>query len=173
MNLKNPEVIDSRTFPAIYGEWNGRVRSFARKYGRHADDIAASAWCKVWESRDAFRAGSCFRAWVMTLAANAARDTLRREKRRSASSIDAPTATGDTVGSLIADSSAVDPATDSRIRDIRAALAALPAAQADIIRLAMAGRDYAAIAEILAIPLGTVKSRLNAARAALAARLAE
>lgn len=174
VNVNNPESITADNFTAIRAAHAARVDSFARRYSRRfADDIAATAWMRVWENRSGFRAGAEFRPWVCTLAANAARDMLRSAKRRDGVSMSSVTETGDALGSLIADSSAVSPDASASVRDIRAAIASLPAAQGEILRLAMAGRDYAAIAGILGIPVGTVKSRLNAARAALAARLAE
>lgn len=173
MNLKNPEVIDATTLPALFAYWNRPALAMSARYGRHAEDAVATAWAKVVEHGAMFRPGAEFRPWFMTLVANAARDAIRAGKRRDGVSLATTTETGDSIGSLIADPMATDPSDSARIRDIRAAIAALPAAQGEIIRLAMAGRDYAAIAEILGIPVGTVKSRLNAARAALAVRLAE
>jgi RNA polymerase sigma factor (sigma-70 family) len=57
--------------------------------------------------------------------------------------------------------------------DLRRALAALPTQQREVIVLQHIGLDVAAIAQLLEIPTGTVKSRLSRARAALAPILRE
>ncbi len=52
--------------------------------------------------------------------------------------------------------------------ELHAALAALPARQRDVVLLlAWAELDYQEIAEALRVPVGTVRSRLHRARAAL------
>jgi RNA polymerase sigma factor (sigma-70 family) len=59
-------------------------------------------------------------------------------------------------------------------RELTAALVELPARQREVILLiAWAELDYAEAAEALGVPLGTVRSRLHRARAALRASLAE
>ena len=57
--------------------------------------------------------------------------------------------------------------------DLRRALARLPTQQREVIVLQHIGLDVAAIAQLLEVPTGTVKSRLSRARAALAPMLRE
>lgn len=57
--------------------------------------------------------------------------------------------------------------------DLHRALAALPLAQRQVVVLQAAGLDLAATAAALEVPVGTVKSRLSRARAALAPLLRE
>ena len=57
--------------------------------------------------------------------------------------------------------------------DLQRALATLPRAQREVIVLQHIGLDVAAIAQQLEVPIGTVKSRLSRARAALAPLLRE
>jgi RNA polymerase sigma-70 factor (ECF subfamily) len=57
--------------------------------------------------------------------------------------------------------------------DLKRALAALPQEQRAVVVLRQLGLELAAIASELDVPVGTVKSRLNRARAALAPRLRE
>jgi RNA polymerase sigma-70 factor (ECF subfamily) len=57
--------------------------------------------------------------------------------------------------------------------DLRRALAVLPIPQREVIVLQHIGLDVAAIAQLLDVPTGTVKSRLSRARAALAPMLRE
>ena len=59
-------------------------------------------------------------------------------------------------------------AAEDRSTRVRAALAALPAEQADVVRLAFFDdRPHADIERVLGIPLGTVKSRLRLAMSRL------
>lgn len=67
----------------------------------------------------------------------------------------------------------VVPAPTSDRVDLDRALQALPIAQRAVIVLQELGLDTAAIAEELGVPVGTVKSRLSRARAALAPLLRE
>jgi RNA polymerase sigma-70 factor (ECF subfamily) len=58
------------------------------------------------------------------------------------------------------------------VRTVRGAITELPMGQRQVITLVdLEERRYAEVAEILGIPVGTVMSRLNRARAALKARL--
>jgi RNA polymerase sigma-70 factor (ECF subfamily) len=57
--------------------------------------------------------------------------------------------------------------------DLKRALATLPMSQREVIVLQHIGLDVAAIARQLDVPIGTVKSRLSRARAALAPMLRE
>jgi RNA polymerase sigma-70 factor (ECF subfamily) len=57
--------------------------------------------------------------------------------------------------------------------DLRRALAALPRAQREAVVLQGLGLGVAEIARELGVPVGTVKSRLSRARAALASLLSE
>ena len=61
---------------------------------------------------------------------------------------------------------------DARLDAMRRAIEKLPEAQREVLQLRLVDElSYAAIAEALAIPIGTVRSRLHAAMAALRTRL--
>ncbi|OGO56445.1 MAG: hypothetical protein A2V85_03570 [Chloroflexi bacterium RBG_16_72_14] len=122
------------------------------------------AWRHVRELRDPDR----FDAWLGRIVVNQARMVLRSRRRRLVREI--------AVSDVAADAGrppvpAV--ATDDALA-LRAALARLPADQRAILGLRhLEGRGIAEIAAILAVPEGTAKSRLFAARRALEAELAE
>jgi len=122
-----------------------------------------AAWRRIRELRDPDR----FDAWLQRIAVNSARMTLRARGRRLVREIPA--------GDVAALAMAADRATAERSdADILAtALDTLPTDQRTILVLHhLEGHGVAELAEILAIPVGTVKSRLHTARRALESALA-
>ncbi len=122
-----------------------------------------AAWRRIRSLRDAHR----FDAWLQRIAVNSARMTLRSRGRRRVREIPS----GDVAG-LAAVSDRVKPArTDADL--LGAALDRLPVDQRTILVLHhLEGHDLAGLAEILEIPVGTVKSRLHGARQAFRAAMA-
>src|SRR5471032_2486219 len=109
-----------------------------------------------------FDSRSQFTTWMYRVATNAALDEARRRRRRPLASEHLPERTS------VAD--ATD-AVDARL-DIDAALATLPADfRAAVALRDLAGLDYAEIATVLDIPIGTVRSRIARGRAILADRI--
>lgn len=102
-----------------------------------------------------------FSTWAYRVATNAALDEARRRGRRPVPAEQLPEA----------DRSA-GPGTDEAVADridVDAALAQLtPEYRAAVALRDLVGMDYAEIAEILAIPAGTVRSRISRGRAVLA-----
>jgi RNA polymerase sigma-70 factor (ECF subfamily) len=122
-----------------------------------------ASWRRIRELRDPDR----FEAWLQRIAVNAARMTLRSRGRRRVREIPS----GD-VAALAARSDRAAPERPDPDR-LSAALDRLPVEQRSILVLHhLEGHGLAALAEILEIPVGTVKSRLHTARGALEAALA-
>lgn len=140
-----------------------------------ADDVFQETFLQVHLAADTFDRDRRFRPWLYAIASNKARDHHRRTKRRSAASLDAPLATGaERSLAQLLESSEERP--DRPVGDEETRLAVkrvvdeMPAHYREILLLAYFHRmSYQQIAEGLAIPLGTVKSRLHAAVAHFAA----
>ncbi len=139
--------------------------------GRRAtvEDLAQDTFLAVFRQLPAFqRVGPArLSTWILTIASRRAIDELRR---RPASAI----AADDLV--VRADRDRADDALDRRrlAAAIDRALAELtPEYRAAFVLRELHGLDYADVARALEIDLGTVKSRLARARAALRAALAE
>lgn len=135
-----------------------------------AEEAAQEAFLRAWQHLPGYDPRYSFRAWVYRIAINAALDTLRREK---------PAADIDSVadGELMSDRVTTDPESalvrKERAERVRRALLALPdAGRAVLVLREYGGLSYAEIASALRIPLGTVMSRLNSARAQLRQSLA-
>ncbi len=126
-------------------------------------DTFIAAWRRIRGLRDPDR----FDAWLQWIAVNSARMTLRSRGRRHVREIPS----GD-VATLAAVSDRANP--DRSDADLLGgALARLPVDQRTILVLHhLEGHDLAGLAEVLEIPVGTVKSRLHGARQALQAALA-
>jgi RNA polymerase sigma-70 factor (ECF subfamily) len=123
-----------------------------------ADDIVQDCLVLALDRERQFRGGN-LAGWVLTILANVGRSRLRVRRRQPTVELDPEAAGGPDA----------DPAT--RI-GVMAALAALPEEQRQPLLLtAIEGFSYAETAAILAIPVGTVMSRIARARTALADRL--
>ncbi|MFL5646864.1 MAG: RNA polymerase sigma factor [Chloroflexota bacterium] len=123
-----------------------------------------AAWRRIRELRDTDR----FDAWLQRIAVNSARMTLRARGRRRVREIPS----GD-VSALATAAERVAPAVRADADLLGAALDVLSIDQRTILVLHhLEGHAVAELAEILAVPVGTVKSRLHTARRALQDALA-
>ena len=117
-----------------------------------------------------------FTTWLYRVSTNAALDELRRRKRRpepAELSDDRPPAASGAGGAAAVGSSPVESAVAARL-DVDAALAGLsPEFRAAVVLRDLCDLDYAEIAEILDVPIGTVRSRIARGRAAIADQLRE
>ncbi|MDQ6616184.1 MAG: sigma-70 family RNA polymerase sigma factor [Actinomycetota bacterium] len=111
---------------------------------------------------------SRFSTWSYRIAVNASLDELRRRKRRPEPGLDEVLAADPPGASRISSADA----SDLRI-DVDAALTRLaPDFRAAVVLRDLCGLDYAEIASILEIPVGTVRSRIARGRSALVPLLA-
>ncbi len=144
-----------------------------------AEDIFQEAFLQVHQSGHSFDPTRRFRPWLFTIAANKARDLMRSQARRPAAPLDAKIsggANGD--GGTFVDLMAADvpdidePAKRQELSDqVRNVVEELPDHLREILLLSYFHQfPYKQIADILEIPLGTVKSRLHAAVATFAER---
>lgn len=158
------------------------MRFLVRLVGEQAgaEDVFQETFLQIHLSSDTFDPTRRFRPWLFTIAANKARDYLRRKGRRRMLELSAPVdggvGGGDEPAGAFIDLMEVDlPGPDARMdseetsRLVQQALDQLPPMLREILLLAYFQRlSYAQMHEELDIPLGTVKSRLHAAVAAFA-----
>ena len=129
-----------------------------------AEDVAQDAFVRVWSRLSEFRADGNFRAWLTRIAANMAIDAVRRRR---------PQVDIEDVA-LEAPGQGPESAAMSRERAgvVRAALMRLPVQSRTILVLReYQSFSYQEIADVLDVPLGTVKSRLSDARRRLKVEL--
>jgi len=142
-----------------------------------AHDIAAETFLRIYRAIGTFQCAVTLPAWINRIVANVFYDTRRHAHRHPSVSLDALVEkTGDSV--LTAEgSNHPSPEAHAEENETKAILAsainALPDYQRTMVTLFHSdGRTYEEIADIMSIPVGTVKSRLNRARLALRERLA-
>ena len=141
-----------------------------------AEDAAQQTFISAFRKLSSFRGGS-FRSWLLRIVTNVCYDELRRLKRHPTSSLEFQDEMGEEIESL---KWMVDPGELPQEKLERADLARTLQAAIDklplefrlvVVLVDIQGMDYAETAEILSLPLGTVKSRLARARARLCVHL--
>ena len=134
-----------------------------------AEDAAQDAFTSAFRNLTGYRGGS-FRAWLLRIVTNACYDELRRRKRRPTTPLEPVDEDGEEVESphWLVDASQLPEDEFEREelgRAIQHCLNSLPAEfRAAVVSVDLQGLDYAEVAQILRVPLGTVKSRLARAR---------
>ena len=140
----------------------GALRAFAINLTGNAtlaDDIVQDTIVKAWTNIDTFEQGTNMRAWLFTILRNTFYSHFRRTSREVL----------DTDGEHAA-RLAQKPDHDGRLqmRDFQRAFATLPAEQREALTLVGAGGfSYEEAADMCGLAVGTVKSRVNRARARL------
>jgi RNA polymerase sigma-70 factor (ECF subfamily) len=162
---------DRDALEALLRRHHDRVLAVCRRLtGNPADaaDAAQETLLAIVRGLPRFDGRSAVSTWIFRIATNACLDELRRRGRR-ATPIGALTIEAGDVPRADAGAAAHLDAVVDRL-DLDAALQTLPDEhRAALVLRDVADLDYAEIASMLDIPLGTVKSRIARARAALAA----
>jgi len=135
-----------------------------------AEDATQEAFIRAYRALDRYRGGN-FRAWLLRIAANCAIDIVRAQRQQPTQSLDAMPVEP-TGATPLAETAHPDP---ERVVDqvslhslLEAALAQLSPEQRLLVTLIdIEGLSYEEASDIAGIPVGTVKSRLSRARAAL------
>ncbi len=148
----------------------------------HHDDaaeIVQDTFARGLQKLDDFRGDAGPYTWLFRIAMNAAVSRIRKSRRRQTVSLDAvvnekggwKTSYGGSVGNSIADPSPAPGEQAEQSEDHRAVVHALEKLDSEyralLVMRDLEGFDYKQMAEILDMPLGTLKSRLFRARVAL------
>ena len=134
-----------------------RLRRYARALvGERAaaDDLVQDTLERAWSKLHLYRRGTDLRAWLFTVMHNVHVNRLRAARPTDPLEEEMPElAQRATQGDAL------------MVRDLERALAALPVAQRQVLLLvALEDLSYEEAAKVLAIPIGTVMSRLARAR---------
>ena len=165
---------DEAAFEEIVEDNKDGLYGFIKRFVGYPDlveDVFQDTFLQLYMSRGTFDIERPLKPWLFTIAANKAKDLLRKRKRDNSVSVgviaDASEASIDDVfNSLSSDS---DTPTDISIRaetqdNVREIIDDLPENLREILILAYFEQfSYKQMADILSIPIGTVKSRLHSA----------
>ncbi|MCW5770848.1 MAG: sigma-70 family RNA polymerase sigma factor [Rhodospirillaceae bacterium] len=147
----------------IIGQLPG-LRRFARFLARdaeHADDLVQETLIRALAALSQFEPGGNLRAWLFTILQNVLRAEWRRRRRNP-------------VRAEVQLESAPEPQRSggqyesARLEELSAAIRRLPPRFREVLMLCgVEGFDYDEAAEVLGIPVGTIRSRLSRARSML------
>lgn len=157
----------------LYDRHAARVFALARRILRNdsdAEDVVQEVFSQVWRSARRYEtARGTVAGWMLVIARTRAIDRLRARRITPDAVADAPL---DTIpGNTIAPSDQV--VSDEQAARVRHALAVLPDEQRVALELAyFEGLTQSEIADRLATPLGTVKTRIRTALSTLRGSLA-
>jgi RNA polymerase sigma-70 factor (ECF subfamily) len=170
---------DERAFSELVRRFQGRITNLICRVLNDrecADDLAQEVFVRVFVHRRNYRHGAKLSTWLFTIAANLAKNEIRRRvRRRNWFSLDA-------LQEMLSDSAIqlADPTegreTTLEREQLQEAVGRAIATVPEKYRLALVLRDieglaYEEIATVLGIPGGTVRSRINRARGMLKRKL--
>jgi RNA polymerase sigma-70 factor (ECF subfamily) len=170
------EKRDRQAFEVLVHRYERELYSYLRRYladANLAEDAFQATFLQVHLKCHQFQSDKTFRPWVYAIATHQAIDVQRRGKRHRMLSLDKPSGGGaaagetDSMATLLQESEP-GPATQAETAEerewVRRAVESLPESlRATVALVYYQGLKYREAAEILGIPVGTVKSRLHTA----------
>ncbi len=156
------EESDAQAFAVLYDRHARAAYSLAyRMMGEKqaAEDLVQDALLKVWRGAGSYRTErASVRTWVLSIVHNRAIDQLRSlgSRRRMQDKIEATAPTSQPSEAF------AESWRNSQREQVREALSTLPQEQLKTLELAyFSGYTHVEIAELLDVPLGTVKGRMR------------
>ena len=135
-----------------------RLRRYARALTRasdRADDLVQDTLLRALTKLHLWQPGTDIRAWLFTIMHHQYVNTVRREAREATTVVDIEHISSNLVATT-------DPTARRQLVELDRALAQLSAEQREVLLLAgLEGMDYDSVAQILGVPIGTVRSRLS------------
>lgn len=158
LHLRKACTGDSAAFTALIRNYDHQLRGYAYQILRDRtlmDDALQNAYLSAFKAIGSFKGHASFRSWMYRIVHNACIDLIRKRRDERELFESAAIAAGPETG-----------ATDRL--DLAQAFGRMsPDHRAVLLLVDVEGFDYGAAGEILGVPVGTVRSRLNRARAAM------
>ncbi len=172
---------DSEAFPALVKRYERELYNFLARFtgdATLAEDVFQEAFLQLHISAGTFDLSKRLKPWLFTIAANKARDALRSRSRKKTVPLDAILKGDESERTSYANLLAGDvPKPDESLSNLetRQGVQTIVRKMPENLRTVLIlsyfhGFQYKQIAEILDVPVGTVKSRLHAAVAHFAQR---
>jgi len=170
---------DVGAFDELYRAYEKRVFNCAfRITGNYHDasDVASEAFIRAFHSIQTFRGDAKFATWIYRIVTNVYLDERKKSKSHRLTSLDECLELDENSVTRQIEDDSPSPGevveNKERARALQCAINSLPDYQRVIVTLYhLQHRSYEEIADILRLPIGTVKSRLNRARIALGEKL--
>ena len=174
--IENFQEGDLTAYDEIVYRYKDQLLNFAFRFVgniEEAEDVVQETFLRLYRNRYAYRRIAKFSTWIYTIASNLAKTELRKRKRRKLVSIS--DMGFDEKEFEIEDQEAdTERVAAGALKEeiIQKAIDELPPRFKQVIILRdIQELSYEEVGEIMAVPLGTVKSRLNRARLKLQAKL--
>jgi len=161
-------------FREVVNRYRNGLYVFLRRFLNRpslVEEVFQDTFLQLFTSRDSFDPSRPLRPWLFTIAANKAKDVLRKQHRATTISIGAiaereDMSFDDMLNCLTSDTRVPYEKLEKgeTARRVREVIADMPESLREILILAYFNEfSYKQMAEILSIPIGTVKSRLHTA----------
>jgi len=166
-------------FRALVQRYRGRIMNLVSRFINdrdRAEEISQEVFLRVFRNRERYRKSGKFSTWIFTIAVNLTKNEIRsRVRHKGTFSLDALEEETGGQGLPFPDSNPL-PDEDLNAGEIRTkvaeALRKLPPRYREAVVLRdVEGLSYEEVGQILRIPGGTVRSRINRARMMLKERL--
>ncbi len=170
---------DKRAFDLLVLKYQRKVVNLVSRYVRNqseALDVTQEAFIKAYKALPNFRGDSAFYTWIYRIAINTAKNHIVAQGRRPpGSDLDAGTAEQMDIGVRLQENTTPENQLlqDEIAETVRDAIDGLPEDLKTAITLReLEGLSYEDIAKAMSCPVGTVRSRIFRARAAIDTKLA-
>ena len=170
---------DTRAFDLLVLKYQGRIATLVARFVNDAaevEDVTQEAFIKAFRALPKFRGESAFYTWLYRIASNAAKNYLVARGRRPATTADVQDAEYFEEGDALREIETPENAYfgSELAKTVQSALEGLP----EELRAALSlrefdGLSYEEIADVMACPVGTVRSRIFRAREVVDSRVRE
>lgn len=165
---------EESAFRELVDKYKNSLYSFLRRFLNRqelVEDVFQETFVQLYSSRESFDISRPLRPWLFTIAANKARDALRKIQRTNETSLGPIADSGEVSVDDVLNSITSFQTTPydeiertETVERVRQLISEMPDNLREILVLAYFEQfSYKHIADILSIPIGTVKSRLHTA----------
>lgn len=170
---------DAGAFDILIKGYEKRVYNLAYRLSGHydeANDISVDSFIRVFQAIKLFRGDANFSTWLFRIVTNVYLDRRKRLRNKQSLSLEEYIELEENTVARQIEDTAPSPALQAESRErqdlLQGAISQLPDYQrAMIVLFHTEGLAYEEIAEVMSLPIGTVKSRLNRARQVLREKL--